>query len=650
MGTCKRSCPSWALPFGRVVAAAAVLALASSSLSGCVVHDEGSSASESAAVSQPSAEGLIPLTASVVPEVIIPEGADLSVSVAPVAEASQVEDLVPSEINLVQLYDFTVESGSLPDAGVQIRFVLDEPLPDDLQATVVHRDGVSGELIPITTGVDGRSITASVTHFSEYGVALSPIEQVYYWNQRLTGNLTTPPECDELGMTGSPPTWADMQFFEDKLSSVLWCVSGVSGDKDRVAVRVVFNRGTAAKISTSVTPKAVSSDLFGDALEGIGSAVSATTLGIGSAKNQFVTRPLGSQTFIFERKDLNAAYHSAPNAPLIEVEASTAFTVLGLAYDEAENVVGPALGGVLLAASAAECGSAVSASSGVEEGLRNLVDCMNLWESAGKQGEKVAEAAGIKIGADQLDKLFGTTAKRLSTLLGWLKFWKIASQASFIIGDMTLPKHARQMVYSPSAEELKRLYVERVTAEYQACSHASTSEVTLIAGIECVVTSPVAFQHPAHGDAYFSTGLTRPTGDDMTPGHLTYWLLDESMRVLETKKSDEGYFYSVTKPFIDKSGNLLFEFNPGRTQGAVALRPTASGWEDFETSPLSQKERGEEEYDTRLYAGRWIDVDDDGYFEAVDDEKTNFEPDRPTFIYSWDGADYALPAGVVPDE
>lgn len=65
----------------------------------------------------------------------------------------------------------------------------------------------------------------------------------------------------------------------------------------------------------------------------------------------------------------------------------------------------------------------------------------------------------------------------------------------------------------------------------------------------------------------------------------------------------------VTSP-VDAAGTIFLDYNPGRYNGVIALRPTVEGFEDFGTLPPSDS------YDGRFYYATPIDADDDGIFEV----------------------------------
>lgn len=95
---------------------------------------------------------------------------------------------------------------------------------------------------------------------------------------------------------------------------------------------------------------------------------------------------------------------------------------------------------------------------------------------------------------------------------------------------------------------------------------------------------------------------------------------------------------------IDALGHVFIDYNPGRYNGVIILRPTSSGFNDFETLPTADNGTG------RFYAGIAVDIDGDGVYEVALD----YNDCVPTCAggttyrttYRWNGRDdyIAVPA------
>jgi hypothetical protein len=90
---------------------------------------------------------------------------------------------------------------------------------------------------------------------------------------------------------------------------------------------------------------------------------------------------------------------------------------------------------------------------------------------------------------------------------------------------------------------------------------------------------------------------------------------------------------------IDELGHLFLDFNPGRYNGVIVLRPIANGFATFGTLPP------EGDYAGRFYYAEALDQDGDGRYE-VDLHNNDCEPDCAggtvtTVRYRWNGKDYA---------
>ncbi|HEV2782394.1 MAG TPA: hypothetical protein VGX25_23625 [Actinophytocola sp.] len=156
-----------------------------------------------------------------------------------------------------------------------------------------------------------------------------------------------------------------------------------------------------------------------------------------------------------------------------------------------------------------------------------------------------------------------------------------------------------------------------------------------ICSAPCVITGKVSFAHPIWGSSTLLTALTLELGPPVA--HIV--VLDPTHQVRWSYSAD-WLDIGLSYPHSDKSGNLFIEFNPGRYDGVVVLRPVADGFEDFSTLPDPEvNDPG------RFYGARLIDTDQRGNF-LIELSKNDCTPDCADgtvtqTVYSWNGADYA---------
>lgn len=101
-----------------------------------------------------------------------------------------------------------------------------------------------------------------------------------------------------------------------------------------------------------------------------------------------------------------------------------------------------------------------------------------------------------------------------------------------------------------------------------------------------------------------------------------------------------GSPYSVPTSPMDAQGNIFLDFNPGRYNGVIVLRPTTNGFEDFGTLPALP-----DGYRTDFYYATVVDVDGDGTYE-VQKFSNDCTPSCAggkigSEIYWWNGSSFA---------
>lgn len=154
----------------------------------------------------------------------------------------------------------------------------------------------------------------------------------------------------------------------------------------------------------------------------------------------------------------------------------------------------------------------------------------------------------------------------------------------------------------------------------------------------------LSFTHPGWGRV---TLITHENSDDeRTPGPASIRVVDADGN--ERWRYDNTFQYTM-RPVgassddprnpIDAAGNIYIDFNPGRYNGVIVLRPTQSGFADFETLPPPP-----DGYNTRFYSGVAKDVDGDGTYE-IQVGTNNCDPScgegtTTVTTWKWDGKDF----------
>lgn len=94
---------------------------------------------------------------------------------------------------------------------------------------------------------------------------------------------------------------------------------------------------------------------------------------------------------------------------------------------------------------------------------------------------------------------------------------------------------------------------------------------------------------------------------------------------------------------VDSTGNVFIDYNPGRYNGVIVLRPTEIGFDDLGTAWADTG--------TRFYSAVIVDRDGDGQFEieqATNDcEPSCGEGTTTVKVFRWNGTDYAASAPAM---
>ncbi len=155
-----------------------------------------------------------------------------------------------------------------------------------------------------------------------------------------------------------------------------------------------------------------------------------------------------------------------------------------------------------------------------------------------------------------------------------------------------------------------------------------------ICTIACRVTSSAVINHPAWGRSTIVTTLS--TSDRERDANIA--AIDADGNVRWHHRAGDWYELTLADPPVDKSGNVLITYNPGRDPGVIILRATPKGFDSFGTLP----EPGD--YNARFYHATLTDTDRDGTNEVLvttnDCTPTCANAQLTSTTYRWNGTGY----------
>lgn len=510
-------------------------------------------------------------------QVVFPGRDDLEVDTQPVEQTEEMTEALPAGAELNGTVDITLVDGSFPDTGATVTFELDDPLAAGSSPAVVHWNEETTEWEPLATTVAGNrmSLSADVEHFSKYDW----VDYAFNLVNRATGNYTDPPECPKR----PEPVWSDAQFFDDLNGPLLWCVGADEKNDDILEVRVVANRPSAMVVSTAIQPEWAWSDVLGDVSPGTWASDAMRGVMVEPGMTQgYLLPPHGEYRFGFNKNKLFEFWSSGESSPvLIEANADPVTIVAGLAYDAVtEQIGGPSnpvtmLAAAVTIASLVECGSAIKGTAdepSVASAMGTSLSCLH------SRGDDIARQAANHI-ADQ-ENLSWDQAKRKANIAGSrirsaVKLYALAKgqlALSSVLGDWTLNPIAFQLQFTPSTLFIK----ERLGGSGQKGS------IDELCDSVCGVEGEVEVEHPTWGRVRIITLLP---GEEDRPGFGYIAAIDDADKVLWSTKTYRMYYLAPAATAQDATGNVFLDYNPGRYNGVIVLRPTAQGFDDLGTIP-----------------------------------------------------------------
>lgn len=499
-------------------------------------------------------------------QVEFPGRGDLQAVTEAVEQTPEMTEAAPAKIRVV--IDINLLEGEFPDTGAIVTFELDEP-GDEVSAPVIahwNEDTAEWEVQPTTLAADGKSISAQVEHFSIFAV----IEDVYNAVNKVVGNFTERPECPR-----EAPDWAETTFLDDQNGPVLWCVMVDENNRDILEVRIVANRSSAMMVATTVAPVWGHSDVFGDM--GPGTWFS-TTFGGASLQadytNRYMIPPKGEYRFGFAKDDLFEFWRTGQGKPLIQVDVSSGTAVVGLIYGAAAEGASPLVAGAITAITVAECGHGIY-NAGVDSTFSSVTSTVTGCISDRK--DVIAKSLTEEIMArdsvswTEATKAATASGSRIGFALGIYTLSKAHLTLGSIIGDMLIDPTAFQLHFTPSTA----LIQERL---FGAGQRGALAE---LCGSSCAVTGEAPVEHPAWGQVRIVTLL--PNQAMSGSGYIA--AVDDADRILWSAETDRMYELEPAATAQDATGNVFLNFNPGRHNGVIVLKPTQQGFDDLDTLP-----------------------------------------------------------------
>jgi pimeloyl-ACP methyl ester carboxylesterase len=246
--------------------------------------------------------------------------------------------------------------------------------------------------------------------------------------------------------------------------------------------------------------------------------------------------------------------------------------------------------------------------------------------TSGDHPQKIAEcrytADGMRAGANTLLENVGMRLDSNTDIPVWLGLLG----SCFHIHEANLLEHTSEIL-GAVAEELRRydpapLPTPAELRDQRACR------------AECRITGHVAFAHPTWGQVNLITTLA--AGDDDREANIV--VTDSSRTVRWHHFGGAWYELSAAKPAPDRAGNYFLDYNPGRYNGVIVLRPKAGGFDDFTTLPP------EDDYMAMFYYAEHRDVNGDGTLEiekfANDCDPSCAEGTITSQVHRWTGRGY----------
>ncbi|MEU4623299.1 alpha/beta fold hydrolase [Actinoplanes sp. NPDC023801] len=246
--------------------------------------------------------------------------------------------------------------------------------------------------------------------------------------------------------------------------------------------------------------------------------------------------------------------------------------------------------------------------------------------TAGDHPQRIAEcrytADSLRVGANTVLERFGRRLDSNTDIPVWLGLLG----SCLHIHEANLLEHSAEIL-GAVAEELRRYDPAPLPASAELRRQGACRAA-------CRITGHVSFVHPSWGQVILITTLA--AGDEVREANIV--VTDASRTVRWHHFGGDWFELSIAKPAPDRAGNYFLDYNPGRYNGVIVLRPRTGGFDDFTTMPP------EDDYVAPFYYAEHRDVDGDGTLEIEkfenDCDPSCAEGTITTSIHRWTGRGY----------
>lgn len=188
---------------------------------------------------------------------------------------------------------------------------------------------------------------------------------------------------------------------------------------------------------------------------------------------------------------------------------------------------------------------------------------------------------------------------------------------------------------SSAAPESSASIAPKVLDSPEPMTSASTApETTLsdLCGPSCSVSGVASVEHPTWGQIRVVTMLT----ERVLEGTGTIAAVNDDEVVLWSVQTSEMLTMSPAATDQDATGNVFINYDPGRYNGVIVLRPTAEGFDDLQTLP------GEQPGGRFYYAAPVGEPEDEvSIWQYTNDGIPDYATGTVTKEqFVWDGTDY----------
>lgn len=280
--------------------------------------------------------------------VSFPGNADLEATVENIPASDEMRNAVVGQLLVDDVADLKLE-GQFPEEGAEVSFTReDKPIPVDGISVIAYWDEAAQEWEPVETEIsdDRKTLTATVSHFSIYGVidwlgdtAQEGMDRLEDWSEGVysgagiyLGTHTDPPECESELPDWVGPNWP----LQDLNNTVLSCWQSHPDDPDVLQVKVTNNRQYAGLVFSAAEPFAVENeDFFGLDLVKLSNDLATMPIMQGTWGSDGPSYPitgLTTTTLSYTKEAMLEAYGDMDETGehLITVETNPGFAVIGI--------------------------------------------------------------------------------------------------------------------------------------------------------------------------------------------------------------------------------------------------------------------------------------------------------------------------------